>query len=256
MNMKILRIVLVLLWRAWFVLINIFLVTIWGIGSIPFLFHEKYYPIAYWFHRMWGRSNLFLMGFRYEMEQEETLHKDQPYMIITNHTSIMDIMLIYALMKDHPLVFVGKAELGKIPLFGYVYGKSNILVDRKSKTSRIQAFRQAQKLINAGRSICIFPEGGVPNPSLFLAPFKDGAFFIAIDQQIPILVFTIEGMKRQFPHQLTQGYPGKVRIKRHPVISTKGLTVEDKSTLKKQCYALIHSQLEIFERERGGGLRR
>ncbi|XOD68665.1 MAG: lysophospholipid acyltransferase family protein [Flavobacteriales bacterium AspAUS03] len=240
---------LVLLWRVWFGLINFFLVILCGGGSIPFLFHERHYYIAYWFHRMWGRSNLFLMGFRYELEKEEPLSKDQPYMIISNHASVIDIMLIYVLMKDHPLVFVGKAELGRLPIFGYVYGKSNILVDRKSKTSRMQVFKEAQKKIAAGRSICIFPEGGVPDRSVFLAPFKDGAFSIAIDQQIPILAFTIDGMKWRFPHELTQGFPGKIRIKQHRVISTKGLIIKDKNGLKKQCHDLIQSQLETFERE-------
>lgn len=248
--MRIFRAALVLLWRVWFVLINVFLVIIWGGGSIPFLFYEKFYPIAYCFHRMWGQSNLFLMGFRYKVEREGTLDKGQPYMIIANHASVIDIMLIYALMKDHPLVFVGKAELGRIPLFGYVYGKSNILVDRKSRASRAQVFKEAHERIDAGRSICIFPEGGVPNPSVFLAPFKDGAFSISIDRQIPVLAFTIEGMKRRFPHKLTRGYPGKIRIKQHRIIPTKGLLAEDKGKLKEQCYELIHSQLEIFERER------
>ncbi|XCI75521.1 MAG: lysophospholipid acyltransferase family protein [Flavobacteriales bacterium] len=248
--MKIFQMALVLLWRVWFGLINIFLVILWGGGSIPFLFSERHYRIAYWFHRMWGRSNLFLMGFRYELEKEEPLDKNQPYIIISNHTSVIDIMLIYVLMKDHPLVFVGKAELGRLPLFGYIYGKNNILVDRKSKISRMQVFKEAQKKIVTGRSICIFPEGGVPDRSVFLAPFKDGAFSIAIDQQIPILAFTIEGMKRRFPHELTQGCPGKIRIKQHRIISTKGLTIKDKDSLKKQCYDLIQSQLEAFEREK------
>ncbi|XOD67028.1 MAG: lysophospholipid acyltransferase family protein [Flavobacteriales bacterium Tduv] len=236
-----------MLWRVWFVLINVFLVIIWGGGSIPFLFHEKCYPIAYWFHRMWGRSNLFLMGFRYEVEREDILDKAQPYMIIANHTSVIDIMLIYALIKNHPLVFVGKSELGRIPLFGYVYGKSNILVDRKSRASRAQVVKEAQERIDAGRSICIFPEGGVPDPFLFLAPFKDGAFSIAIDRKIPVLVFTIDGMKRRFPHELTRGFPGKIRVKQHRIIPTKGLTTEDKVKLKEQCYELIHSQLQVFE---------
>lgn len=246
--MKIFQIILVLLWRIWFILINIFLVIIFGGGSIPFLLIKKKYRIAYWFHQIWGRSNLFLMGFRYEVDRDEILNRKQSYMIIANHTSIMDIMLIYTLMKNHPLVFVGKSELSKIPIFGYVYSKSNVLVNRKSNISRIQVIKKIQKQINDGKSICMFPEGGVPNPSFFLSSFKNGPFAIAINQQIPIVAFTIEGMKEQFPHKLTKGYPGKIRVKQHYIIQTKGLTIKDKINLKKECYELIYSQLRLFQK--------
>lgn len=241
---------LIILWKLWFIFINIFLIILWGVGSIPFLFNKKSYSIAYWFHRMWGKSNLFLMGFRIDIESlnEKKIAK-QPYIIIANHTSIIDIMIIYSLFK-YPLVFIGKSELVKIPIFGYIYKKTNILLDRNNKLSYIKVIKEAEHKIDSGTSICIFPEGGVPDPSIFLAPFKNGAFYIAINKQIPILVFTIEGMKKFFPYKLTLGFPGKIFIKKHSIISTNGLSINDSIKLKDKCYKMIYYQLKKFEKKR------
>ncbi len=242
----------VLLWRIWFFVINIFLIPLWAGASIPFLFKEKNYPIAYWFHQMWARSNLFLMGFWYVLEKdEEILDKNKQYMIISNHTSIMDIMLIYSLMRNHPLVFVGKAELSKLPFFGFVYKKSNILIDRKNLSSCIQVFKKIQNEVDSGKSVCIFPEGGVPKSSILLDNFKSGAFFIAIIKNISIIPFTIADIKKKFPNSsIIKGSPGKIRIKQHHSISTKNLSLKDKNNLKKKCFDLIKNQLEKFEREK------
>ncbi|AFJ90580.1 1-acyl-sn-glycerol-3-phosphate acyltransferase [Blattabacterium sp. (Blaberus giganteus)] len=250
--MKIIKILLILLWRIWFFIINIFLIPLWAGASIPFLFKEKYYPIAYWFHQMWARSNLFLMGFWYFLEKDqEILDKNQQYVIISNHSSIMDIMLIYSLMRNHPLVFVGKAELAKLPFFGFVYKKSNILIDRKNLSSCITVFKKIENKIDSGKSVCIFPEGGVPKPYIFLDRFKNGAFFIAILKKIPIIPFSIADIKTKFPSfSIIKGKPGKIRIKQHHSISTKNLSIKDKNNLKEKCFNLIKSQLEKFEYEK------
>ena len=83
-------------------------------------------------------------------------------MFVANHTSMLDIMLMFYSTKN-PFVFVGKKELGKIPLFGYIYKRTCILVDRGNAKSRVEAFRRAEIRLNEGLSVCIFPEGGVPN---------------------------------------------------------------------------------------------
>ncbi|WP_341665364.1 lysophospholipid acyltransferase family protein [Blattabacterium cuenoti] len=192
------------------------------------------------------------MGFWYVLERDkEILDKNQQYVIISNHSSIMDIMLIYSLMKNHPLVFVGKAELAKVPFFGFVYKKSNILIDRKNLSSCIQVFKKIEDKVDSGKSVCIFPEGGVPKPYIFLDRFKSGAFFIAIIKRIPIIPFTIADIKTKFPSfYIIKGRPGKIRIKQHHSISTKNLSLKDKNYLKEKCFNLIKYQLKKFEREK------
>ncbi|WP_185877990.1 lysophospholipid acyltransferase family protein [Blattabacterium cuenoti] len=248
--MKFIKLPFILLWRIWFFIINIFLIPLWAGASIPFLFNEKYYHIAYWFHQMWARSNLLLMGFWYILDKEkEILDNNKQYMIISNHTSIIDIMLIFSIMRNHPLVFVGKSELSKIPIFGFVYRKSNILIERDNISSCVNVFKQIQKKINCGKSICIFPEGGVLNKkhSIYLNPFKKGAFFVAILNKLPIVPFTIADIKTKFPSFFViKGAPGKIRIKQHHSISTRNLSLKDKNFLKKKCFDIIKNQLKVF----------
>jgi 1-acyl-sn-glycerol-3-phosphate acyltransferase len=68
----------------------------------------------------------------------------------------------------NPFVFVGKVELGKIPLFGFFYKRTCILVDRGCSKSRLKFFNEAQKRLDRGLSVCIFPEGGVPDDESLL----------------------------------------------------------------------------------------
>ncbi|WP_185855614.1 lysophospholipid acyltransferase family protein [Blattabacterium cuenoti] len=250
--MKFIQVSLTLLWRMWFFFINFFLVPFWAIISLPFLFKEKYYPIVFWFHQIWARMNLFLMGFWYVLEKdEEILDNNKQYIIISNHSSIMDIMIIFSLMRNHPLVFVGKSELAKLPLFGFIYKKTNILIDRKNLSSCIKVFKKIQQKVDTGKSICIFPEGGVPNSSIFLKNFKSGAFFIAITKKIPIIPLTIADIKTKFPSfSITKGSPGRIRIRQHHSISTNNLSLRDKNYLKIKCFNIIKCQLKKFENER------
>jgi len=148
---------------------------------------ESGYPYFFKMARIWAKFILFGMGFYYKIERDQELELHKSYMFVANHTSMVDIMLMLAVIKK-PFVFVGKKELSKIPLFGFFYKRTCILVDRKSSKSKHSVFERAQKRINQGLSICIFPEGGVPDDeSILLDSFKDGAFRLAIEHQLPIV---------------------------------------------------------------------
>ena len=137
---------------------------------------------------LWATPILYAMGFLPKIKREYTVPNDHySYMLVANHYSMMDIMLMLYCRKN-PFVFVGKKELSKLPLFGYFYKRVAIMVDRKSPQSRREVYTQAMERIGEGLSICIFPEGGVPDDeSIVLDSFKDGAFRIAIECQIPIV---------------------------------------------------------------------
>lgn len=164
-------------------------------------------------------------------------------MFVANHTSITDIMLMLAVV-DHPFVFLGKVELAKIPLFGYFYRRTCILVDRSSQKSRLEAFAEAQRRLKQGNSICIFPEGGVPvDKSIEIAPFKDGAFRLAIDHQIPIVPITFHDNKKRFSYTFLSGSPGMMRAKIHEAIPTMNISQEGKRELKNKVHEAILTEL-------------
>ncbi|MBQ0148231.1 MAG: 1-acyl-sn-glycerol-3-phosphate acyltransferase, partial [Flavobacteriaceae bacterium] len=159
---------------------------------------------------------------------------------------MMDIMTVLTVLKHHPIVFVGKAELGKIPIFGRIYKRICIMVDRSSLKSRARVIPDAKHKLNQNLSIFIFPEGGVSDDtSIVLDKFKDGAYNIAVETQTPIAVLAIEGLKEMFPFDWFKGYPGKVKVTLLDIIPTEGKNIKDhKTELKEYTYNIIRKEIE------------
>ncbi|MDI1254762.1 MAG: lysophospholipid acyltransferase family protein [Flavobacterium sp.] len=246
--MKILKIIFWVLWRVWFYI----LMGIPIIVMFPFLFvsilKEKWYPYFFVMARIWAKVILFGMGFRYKVEYEQEPESNKSYMFIANHTSMTDIMLMLSIIRN-PFVFVGKKELVKIPLFGFFYKRTCILVDRKSSKSRMEVFDRAQKRLSQGLSICIFPEGGVPDDeSVLLDEFKDGAFRLALEHHIPIVPITFADNKERFSYTFLSGSPGLMRAKTHRFIPTEGLSIDQKKNVRETAWKVIHEQLLVFRK--------
>jgi 1-acyl-sn-glycerol-3-phosphate acyltransferase len=216
---------------------------------LPFLvisiLKEEWYAYFFVMARIWARGILLGMGFNYKVEREQEIEKHKSYMLVANHTSMIDIMLMLAIAKN-PFVFVGKKELAKIPLFGFFYKRTCILVDRNSPKSRMEVYDRAQKRLNQGLSSCIFPEGGVPDESIVLDEFKDGAFRLAIEHKIAIVPMTFADNKKRFSYTFFSGSPGLLRAKVHFFIETKDLLLNDKKEVKEQTRMLILNQLEKY----------
>ena len=229
--MKIVNYFLWALWRVWFYILMGVPIIIMSPFLILSILSEKTYPQFFIMARLWAKFILIGMGLPWKIEREEKMEKGKSYMLVANHTSMTDIMLMLAVSKN-PFVFVGKKELVKIPIFGFFYKRTCILVDRSSSKSRFEVFQRAQKRLNQGLSICIFPEGGVPDEHVELDEFKDGAFRLAIEHQIPIVPMTFPDNKKRFSFKFFSGCPGLLRAKVHQFVETTGLTMEDKQDLK------------------------
>ncbi len=205
---------------------------------------EKFYPQFFVCARAWAKFILFGMGFRTKVLADQLPEKNKSYMLVANHTSMVDIMLMLSVIKQ-PFVFLGKRELVKIPVFGFFYRRTCILVDRSNQRSRQDAFNEAQRRLKQQNSVCIFPEGGVPDDqSIILDEFKDGAFRLAIDHQIPIIPITFHDTKKRFSYKFFSGSPGKLRVRIHEFISTKNMEINDRRKLKDITRNTILQELE------------
>lgn len=241
--MKAVKYFLWTLWRVWFYVVMAIPIIVLSPFLILSVSFDATYPVFFAMARFWAKFILYGMGFYYTIEREQHLEKGKSYMLVANHTSMTDIMLMLVVSKN-PFVFVGKAELAKIPVFGFFYRKSSILVDRNNSRSRVEVFTQAQKRLSRGLSVCIFPEGGVPeDETVLLDEFKDGAFRLALDHQIPIVPITFADNKKRFSFTFFSGSPGRMRAKVHRFIPTAGLTQEDKKVLKEKVREVIYKQL-------------
>ena len=241
--MTFIRYIFILAWRiffyCWFLLsiIPIFPILLVVTSS------EKRYPTFYKIVRAWAKTIIFVMGFKIELEEEQVLEKEKSFMFCPNHTSMIDVFVMLAITKN-PFVFVGKIELTKIPIFGFFYKRTCIIVDRSDSKSRNAVFDKARSRLNDGLDICIFPEGLVPaDESVVLSDFKNGAFRLAIEYQIPIVPITMYDCKKRFSYTFFSGSPGVLRVKVHSVINTEGLTIKQGNSLKRQTYNVIYNEL-------------
>ena len=231
------------LWRGWMVILGIVFTVLFFIPVMLLSIKRSHYKHAYFFVRLWCMAMFYGMGFRYRLHNlsKDSIQKKQHYVIIANHTSMMDIMLPCILFPHHPIVFVGKKELVKIPIFGSIYRRICVMVDRSSAKSRADVYRKCAERMDVGNSIVIFPEGGVPDDnSIVLDSFKDGAFTLSSKHQFPIAVFTFVGLKKMFPFDNGKGYPGTVDVYFNGILQPNQPTL----VLKNQAYTMIKNTLE------------
>lgn len=248
--MKIIKIPLWILWRVWFYILVLLPIVV----MFPFLFasflKESWYPYFFKMARIWAKVILYGMGFYPKIETEEAIIPRKSYMFIANHTSMVDIMLMLVTVKN-PFVFVGKKELVKIPLFGFFYKRAVIMVDRDSPKSRQQVYERAQKKINQGLSICIFPEGKVPDDeSILLDEFKTGAFNLAVDHHLPIVPMIFPDNKKRFSYTFFSGSPGKLRVKILRFMDTSNKVHHDRKTIRDEAREIIYTELLKFENQK------
>jgi len=92
--MRLLKIIFWILWRVWFYIVMGLLIII----MLPFLIisilKEEWYPYFFVMARIWAKGILFGMGFYTKIEREQELEKEKSYMLVANHTSMIDIMLM------------------------------------------------------------------------------------------------------------------------------------------------------------------
>lgn len=237
-------------YNIWFyLLVFVFTIIIIFPAFLFILLNKNWYQKFYVMGVLWSDLILLFMGMIPSKNKKLNTKPNTPYIFVANHISMIDVMLMVSTIRKNPLVFIGKRELEKIPIYGYIYKRTMILVDRSSNESKKQVFKQTKEKLNAGISIGIFPEGTVPDLEVELAPFKHGAFTMAIEHQIPIVPMTFLDNKKRFPWSFggllggSKGSPGKLRVKIHDPIETKGMVKEDRVKLSEQVRALMLEDL-------------
>ncbi|HZY80786.1 MAG TPA: lysophospholipid acyltransferase family protein [Cyclobacteriaceae bacterium] len=208
---------------------------------IPILFPKAFKLIGI-LNRIWAKLTFILSFFPYRVEVRGKLDKDQQYIFCPNHFSYVDIPTMG--LNPHNAIFVGKNEMEKIPLFGFMYRKLHITVDRSKLKSRFNTMVKTLEALDEGKSLVIYPEGGIisttpPN----LAPFKDGAFRAAIEKQIPIVPVTIPHNWIILPDGESGVNWGLITVIFHEPINTAGRTLDDIGTLKETVREVLTTEL-------------
>jgi 1-acyl-sn-glycerol-3-phosphate acyltransferase len=210
---------------------------------IPIVFPKQHRLIGI-FNRWWAKL-LFIFAFLpYRVECRSRLDPGKQYIFCPNHFSYLDIPTLG--LSPINAIFVGKSEMEKIPLFGFMYRKLHITVNRASLKSKFNTLKRSVEALEDGKSLVIFPEGGItthhpPN----MGRFKDGAFRVAIEKQIPIVPVTIPNNWIILPDTIQLLlHRGRIDLVFHDPIETRGMVLNDAGKLKELVFAVIATELK------------
>ncbi len=173
-------------------------------------------------------------------------NRSKPYIFVINHSSLLDAALLPRAFRQRvrPL---GKVEMSKIPVFGFIYRKAIVTVDRNNATNRAQSIRILKSIIGKGISVLIFPEGTYNETKLPLKEFYNGAFRVAIETQTPLKpVLFLDAYNRMHHQNVFSLNPGRCRIVFLDEVPVSGLKLSDTEDLKWRVYEIMERKLSEY----------
>jgi 1-acyl-sn-glycerol-3-phosphate acyltransferase len=186
----------------------------------------------------------FALIFIWHSKIYESPHdRKRSFIFVSNHISYLDAAIIVKAYRQ-PIRPLGKAEMAKVPIFGYIYRNAIVTVDRSSAANRANSVRVLKSLINKGISVMVFPEGTFNMGTTPLKEFYDGAFRVAIETQTPVKPVLFLDAYRRMPYEsLFLMTPGPSRIVYLDEIPVVGYTTADVKKLRDEVYAIMEQKL-------------
>ncbi len=192
------------------------------------LWADLWFPLIFIFHRK-----------IYESPHDKT----KSYIFVSNHISYLDAAIIPKAYRQ-PIRPLGKVEMSKVPVFGFIYRKAIVTVDRTNAANRAHSVRILKSIINKGISVVVFPEGTFNMGTSPLKSFYDGAFRVAIETQTPVKpVLFLDSYRRLSYKSIFSLTPGINRLLYLEEIPVEGYTMNDLSKLKDTVQALMEKKL-------------
>ena len=207
---------------------------------------KKYWPMLYVLTAYLAKTWLLCSGIRTRLYYEEELKRSENYVFCANHTSYLDVPSV--LIHKAPICFVGKSALDRIPLFGYMYRRMHISINREHLRSKYSALDRAEQRLREGVSVCFFPEGGIRSKTPpRMVKFQVGAFRVAIQAKRPIVPVAILYNWMILPQFRVTPFPKPYRHQAvlifHKPIPTQELTLDQTHTLCADTQQVIENTL-------------
>ena len=195
------------------------------------------------FQRTWVNWLLRTNRIRLRPKGLEYLKKEQAYILISNHASILDIPGIIS-ASPFPVRFIAKKSLLRFPVFGWFLSSSgHILIDRDNAKSALKGLKKAVALLKKGISIVVFPEG-TRTPDGQVQDFKGGAFLLALQAKAPIVPVSISGTYNMLPRTGWCFWPGVMELNLGQPIPTLNLSLREARPLMEKVRDTIIKSLK------------
>jgi 1-acyl-sn-glycerol-3-phosphate acyltransferase len=189
--------------------------------------------------RIWSQVWGIFIGLKYRQTGWKAEYGQTPTVMVTNHNSYLDTVVSYVNIHA-PFRTLAKRELLKLPIMGFIFKTSGIMVDRSSPESRKASYERMVESIQLGESLMIYPEGTQNRTQEKMQPFYDGAFKLAIAMQVPLLPIVTINTRRIMPQaKVGRMWPGTISQFFLEPISTKGMTEADVPALVERVRAMM-----------------
>jgi 1-acyl-sn-glycerol-3-phosphate acyltransferase len=190
----------------------------------------------------------FPLVFIWHKKTYEAPHdKKKPYIFVSNHISYLDAAIIPKAYRQ-PIRPLGKAEMTKVPVFGFIYRNAIVTVDRSNAAHRANSIRVLKSLIKKGISVMVFPEGTFNMGTSPLKEFYDGAFRVAIETQTPVKPVLFLDAYRRMPYEsLFHMTPGRSRIIYLDEIPVDHYSLNEVARLKDEVYKKMEEKLIKYD---------
>jgi len=168
--------------------------------------------------RSWMIVFFGLTGIRLRVTGKENFRKGENYIIVYNHNSLMDVPVSVPFTPGANKT-IAKIEMAKVPLFGIIYKRGSVLVDRKNEESRKLSYVKMKEVLNMGLHMCIYPEGTRNKTDQPLQRFHGGAFRLSFDSGKSILPAIIFNSSKVLPRKIFYFWPARIELHYLPAIS-------------------------------------
>jgi len=198
--------------------------------------------------RLWARSCVWVSGSKLTVIGAEKLSKNTIAVYASNHTSYMDIPVIFSAL---PFQFriLAKKSLWSMPFIGWYLNRSGqIPIDTSNSHASLSSLSAGAKTLRSGTPIVVFPEGS-RTPNGKLQAFQPGAAFLAIRAQVPVVPMALSGVYELLPIHTHHYYPGELTLTIGEPIETAGMTLRQTEALTVQLRAAIEKLREGPEAE-------
>lgn len=190
------------------------------------------------FYRGFARFAVWFAGTRLEVRGLEHVDRDQAYVIVPNHESAWDPVVLVAAFPTS-VRFLIKRELLKIPVFGATLRNTgNIKVERTNTQADVERIRERMSSRPVEVSVLVYAEGTRSRDGA-LHDFKKGAFATAITYGLPVLPVGHAGCRRIWPPERLQVRGGPVCVEVGRPIPVDGLRHEDREKLRRETYEAV-----------------
>ena len=207
---------------------------------------ERRHPKAQKLRRFWARATFTLTGMRCKVENTNGIDLGKTYVIVANHTSHLDIPALSLAVPAY-FGFLAKAELSNVPLLRIFFKTIDIEVERDRPEGGAKSYKLSVQALKSGKSLVIFPEGGIYGNPKIINPFKEGAFRIAIRQKIPILPVGLPDTHKYLPDEVKRGKPGRIHVILHEPVETASLTDADIPALIEEIRTMFQKDIDSHE---------